>query len=100
MIDSASLDAIAEDADEVGEAMAQLHRAYLVSIRQHRDLVGDLHATLLRLEAALDAASIDPGERQALTAGIEKHVDTARAIVSRIDGALVSAAVGPTAGFH
>ena len=100
MMNSLLTDRRSDQIEEVEEAFAQLHQAYLASIRQHRALVGDLCTTLMRLEAALDAAEIDPGERLALTAGIEKHVDAARAIVSHIDGTLISAAANQSTGFH
>jgi hypothetical protein len=101
MMNPAFTDQRSDKIDEVEEAFAQLHQAYLLSIRQHRALVGDLCATLIRLEAALDAVEIDPKERRALTAGIGRHVDAARAIVSHIDGTLTTAAAAaPPCGFH
>lgn len=89
------------DDDTGGESeLALLHKAYLASIRQHRALMGDLCATLVRLADVVEAAGLDQSARSAISAGIDRHVDQARAIVADIDQALTLAAVTRPIGRH
>jgi hypothetical protein len=83
-----------------GDELATLHRAYLASIRQHRALMGDLCQTLARLADVMDAAGVEEETRSAIAAGIDRHVDQARAIVADIDRALTLAAIGRPVGRH
>jgi hypothetical protein len=73
--------------------LVMLHRAYLASIRQHRLLMGDLCSTLARLADVMETAGLEETTRSAIAAGIDRHVDQARAIVADIDRALTMAAV-------
>jgi hypothetical protein len=73
--------------------LALLHRTYLASIRQHRLLMGDLCTTLSRLADVMETAGLEEATRSAIAAGIDRHVDQARAIVADIDRALTLAAV-------
>jgi hypothetical protein len=83
-----------------GAELALLHRAYVTSIRQHRALMGDLCATLARLADVVEAAGLDATARSAISAGIDRHVDQARAIVADIDQALTLAALTRPMGRH
>jgi hypothetical protein len=73
--------------------LIMLHKAYLASIRQHRVLMGDLCTTLARLADVMETAGLEEATRSAIAAGIDRHVDQARAIVADIDRALTLAAV-------
>lgn len=91
----------ADEADPTPIAgLSALHGAYLASIREHRALVVDLGATLARLGAAVDAAEIAADERSSLRAGIDRHSDSARAILEGIDRALTIASVTRPVGRH
>jgi hypothetical protein len=83
-----------------GSELALLHKAYVTSIKQHRALMGDLCATLERLADVLEAADLDHSARSAISAGIDRHVDQARAIVAEIDQALTSAALTRPSAQH
>jgi hypothetical protein len=90
------------DGEVLGEGgdLAMLHRAYLASIRQHRLLMGDLCTTLARLADVMEAAGLEEAARSAIAAGIDRHVDQARAIVADIDRALTLAAVSRPMARH
>ena len=80
--------------------LVMLHRAYLASIRQHRLLMGDLCTTLARLADVMETSGLEETARSAIAAGIDRHVDQARAIVADIDRALTLAAVSRPAARH
>src|SRR4051794_25825141 len=80
--------------------LALLHKAYLTSIRQHRALMNDLCATLVRLGDVVESAGLEQSARSAISDGIERHVDHARAIVADIDQALTLAAMTRPIGRH
>jgi len=71
--------------------LADLHRAYVLSIRQHQRLVGDLCTTLSKLGSVIEDSPLDSLQRDALAAGIGRHVDLARCIIAGIDTALTCA---------
>lgn len=68
--------------------LTELHRAYMLSIRQHQRLLGELCATLSSLGVAIDNSPLDSQMRDALSAGVGRHVDLARGIIAGIDSAL------------
>ncbi len=89
-----------EGGDGNGGEPAMLHQAYVTSIRQHRALMGDLCATLARLADVVETAGLDQSARSAISDGIDRHVDQARAIVADIEQALTLAAVTRPIGRH
>ena len=80
-----------DEAESPGDELILLQRAYLASIKQHRALMGDLCKTLERIGDVVEAANLDQSARSAISAGIDRHVDEARAIVAGIDNALTLA---------
>jgi hypothetical protein len=62
--------------------------------------MSDLCATLARLADVLESADLDHSARSAISAGIDRHVDQARAIVAEIDQALTCAALTRPSAQH
>ncbi|MDQ0391724.1 hypothetical protein [Labrys monachus] len=81
-----------DDAEMSEPGIADLHRVYMSSIRQHQHLLNELCSTLSKLGVAIDNSPLNSQERVALSAGIERHVDLARGIIAGIDDVLTYSA--------
>jgi len=77
-----------DDVEVSSPDLTDLHRAYVSSIRQHQQLLSELCKTLSKLGVAIDNSPLDSQERDALSAGIGLHVDSALGIIAGIDSAL------------
>jgi len=77
-----------DDVDLATPDLTDLHRAYMSSILQHQQLLKDLCKTLSKLGVAIDNSPLDSQQRDAISAGVGRHVDHALGIIAGIDSAL------------
>lgn len=81
-----------DDAEVRASDLTDLHRAYILSIRQHQRLLSELSETLSKLGVAIKESPLEAPDRDALAAGIGLHVDSALNIIAGIDSALTFSA--------